>query len=516
MKAEPQTPVGLDVRRLISRFIILVVVPTVGLVAFGVLAINNERAAVEQRFKDQYAGRLRSLAEHLASTLESSAQRLNRESPSRPDPLVRFDFTFKEGVLESEPVRTEDVSTALAAALRGFVGPADGSVALLPIQGGPARGLYAVRHVRNGKLAGLAFSEQGLATSVARDGASRFPGEVARFSLEGPKEAPPNTGPLRAMIESATSDRGDPGLLSLPLPAPLADWKIVATLPGNDPVRSALWRNRTIYIVTLFVFYVVIAIGVVITLRGISREVQVSRMKTDFVSNLSHELRTPLTSIRMFAETLRMGRATTPEEQALCVDFIARESERLSLIAERTLDWARLEAGRRPFVREHIDPAVLIRRVVDGYLSHGTLDHESIHLELADRLPQVDVDTAAIGQVLLNLLENSVKYSGNDKRIVVRASRRRRGVLIEVEDNGLGIARKDLKRVFERFYRADDLLARRTEGSGLGLSIARRIVVAHAGKLTVRSQPGVGSTFSIFLPGAAAPKTSPARSASPA
>jgi signal transduction histidine kinase len=516
VRSQPLTSVGLDVKRLISMFIILVVVPTVGLVAFGVLAINNERAAVEQRFKDQYAGRLRSLAEHLAGTLETTARRLNRDRPSPADPLVRFDFTLRETGLESEPPRSPDVVAALSGSLHGLSAPADGSTVLLPIQGGAARGLYAVRRLADGNLTGLAFSEQGLAASVAKDGATRFPGEAAHFTLEGPKEALPNTSPLRTMLESATIDRAEQNLLSLPLPAPLGDWHIVANLPGDDPVRSALWRNRTIYIVTLALFYVVIAIGVVITLRGIYREVQLSRMKTDFVSNISHELRTPLTSIRMFAETLRQGRASSPEEQAMCIDFIAKESERLSLIAERTLDWARLEAGRRPFVREQIDPAHLLRGLVEAFLSHGTVDREAISLDVGQGLPLIDVDTAALGQVVLNLLENAVKYSGPEKRITVRARRRRRGVLIEVADNGFGIARKDLKRVFERFYRADDLLARRTEGSGLGLSIARRIVVAHAGRLTVVSKPGVGSTFSIFLPAvtpirrAAAPTESPA------
>jgi signal transduction histidine kinase len=305
------------------------------------------------------------------------------------------------------------------------------------------------------------------------------------------------------MLEAVTSDHGEQGTVSLPLPAPLADWRIVATLPGSDPVRSALWRNRTIYIVILAVFYFVIAIGVIVTLRGIWREAHLSRMKTDFVSNLSHELRTPLTSIRMFAETLRMGRATTPEEQTACIDFIAKESERLSDIAERTLDWARLEAGRRPFIRARVSPSRLTKDIVDGFLAHGMLDSDSIRVDVPEDLPEVDVDRAAIGQVLLNLLENAVKYSGPEKHIVVRGRQHRGAVLIEVEDNGIGVARKDLRRIFERFYRVDDLLARRTEGSGLGLSIARRIVNAHDGRLTVQSELGVGSVFTIQLPAAA-------------
>src|SRR5205085_1111005 len=99
-------------------------------------------------------------------------------------------------------------------------------------------------------------------------------------------------------LDEITSDRNDPGALALPLPGPLAEWRIVAHLPGDDPVSRALWRNRTIYIVALALFYAIITIGVIATLRGIVREVRLSRLKTDFVSNISHELRTPLTSIR--------------------------------------------------------------------------------------------------------------------------------------------------------------------------------------------------------------------------
>jgi two-component sensor histidine kinase len=501
-----------DVRRLFRRFILLVVAPTVGLVFFGVLAIHNERAALEQRFKDQYTARLTSLAAQLALTLEGTAERLTRATPSKPDALVRFDFTFGAGHLLSVPELDAETTAALTAALPSFAIPSDGTVALVSLRTGAARGLYAVRRKNTDVLRGLAFSESGLSQSVTREGARRFAGDGARFTLEGPREptTPPTTS-LHAMLDAVTSDRSEPGVVSFPLSAPLADWKIVATLPGNGPVQAALWRNRTIYIAMLAVFYLFITIGVVMTMRGIWREAHLSRLKTDFVSNISHELRTPLTSIRMFAETLRQGRAVTPEEQELCIDFIAKESERLSIIAERTLDWARLEAGRRPFERERISAAKLVRNVVDGFLSHGTVDREAITLELPDDLPILDVDAGAIGQVILNLLENAVKYSGANKRIVVRGRRHRNEIVLEVEDNGIGIARKDLRRVFERFYRADDLLARRTEGSGLGLSIARRIVIAHGGRLHVRSKLGTGSIFTIQLPVAPAQAPIPAQ-----
>ncbi|HSP19747.1 MAG TPA: sensor histidine kinase, partial [Myxococcaceae bacterium] len=125
-----------------------------------------------------------------------------------------------------------------------------------------------------------------------------------------------------------------------------------------------------------------------------------------------------------------------------------------------------------------------------------------LHCDTPAPLPAVEGDREALAGALLNLLHNAYKYSGAEKRIELRAAVRNGGVDIEVEDHGVGIAKRDRKRVFDRFYRVDNLLTRQTEGSGLGLSISRRIIEAHGGKLTLRSELGKGSTFTIHLPAA--------------
>lgn len=491
-------PGPLDVRRLLTRFIVLVVVPALGLIGFGVVAISNERAVVEKRFAEEYLGRLRTVASHLASGIDEAA------AGARPgdDPLVSFTFRAADDGLRTRPEVAAEIAQALTAMLEGTPPPPQGSVALVPVPAGPARGLYAIRQLR-GELAGVAFSEPGMAAFVENEGRRLFPGDAAGWSLlPRPPAAEPSTNPMRRLLDELTQPRPDSGTVSLPLPGPLADWRIVAELPGDDPVSRALWRNRTIYIVALTIFYLVISVGVVITLRGIAREARLSRMKTDFVTNVSHELRTPLTSIRLFAETLRLGRAATEEERNACLDLIVAESERLTALTERTLEWGRLEAGVRAFAREPVPVSSLVRPAVDALLAHGELSRDALTLDLPASLPDVLVDPDAMGQVLRNLLENAVKYSGENRKIEVRARTEGARVAVDVTDNGTGIERKDLKRIFERFYRADDLLARRTEGSGLGLSIARRIVDAHGGRLTVRSRPGHGSTFTVELPAA--------------
>jgi signal transduction histidine kinase len=231
------------------------------------------------------------------------------------------------------------------------------------------------------------------------------------------------------------------------------------------------------------------------------RAYKLSRLKTDFVANISHELRTPLTSVRLFAETLRQGRAQGPQEVQQCLELLTKETQRLSSLVEKLLDWSRLESGRKLLRREPTSVEALIDHV--GEVFRAQQLGATYVTQIEPGLPPVSVDRDAMAQVIFNLLHNAVKFTGPDKQIALRARRTDRGVAIEVEDNGIGIREKDRKRIFERFYRADDLLSRRTEGTGLGLAIAKRLVEAHGGRIDVDSRQGGGSIFRVQLPAAA-------------
>jgi len=504
--SDPRGPGPGDLRRLLVRFVGLVVVPVVGLVGFGVLAISNERAAVERRFAQEYGSRLRPLAGHLASLLENESARLEEAAPAPAGPEVRLLFQFDaDGLFADRPI--DRAAEAQLEALLPTAVPEDDpdAIALVPVRSGPARGLYALRRV-DGGLRGLAFDEQVLSRHVEQEGHLRFPAETARFELRGPDGEAPRPDGLRGFLDRLarpSAADGDP--LSLPLPPPLEEWRICARLPSDNPVGSTLLRNRLLYGGALALFYAVILTGIVLTLRGLSREMRLSRLKTDFVSNISHELRTPLTSIRLFAETLKLGRARTEEERAACIEYIHKESTRLSRLAERTLDWSRLEAGRRAFEMRAQRLDLLVERWVEQFLSYGTVARDAVGVDHVWRAlgappPIVEGDPEALEMVVSNLLENAAKYSHGDVRINVVLRTGGRRVLLDVRDAGIGIARADQKRIFERFYRADDLLARRTEGTGLGLAISRRIVEAHGGRISVKSRPGEGSTFTVDLP----------------
>ena len=240
--------------------------------------------------------------------------------------------------------------------------------------------------------------------------------------------------------------------------------------------------------------------GSVITLVVVQKEARVARLQTDFVNKVSHDLRTPLTSIRMFVETLQLGRLNDPERQAEALEIISEETARLSALINRLLDWARMESGKRSydFVRQPLGP------IVDAALQAFEPQRVSVPTEVRRQvepgLPAVVCDRQALTEALLNLLNNAFKYTGPEKRITVSAVRTGPTVQVSVADNGPGIPAPDQKRIFDKFYRARDPLDRTIEGSGLGLAMVKHIVTAHGGKVGVSSEVGHGATFTIVLP----------------
>ena len=254
-------------------------------------------------------------------------------------------------------------------------------------------------------------------------------------------------------------------------------------------------------------FVLVLVTGVVLVLVFLRREANLSELQADFVSKVSHELRTPLTSIRLFVETLeRAGdqpdAREVSETQRKCLDALHSETDRLTQLIERLLDWGRMEAGRYKFDL-HEEPAKdIVEEAVEAFspLRHGAdLRFAS---EVEPGLPPVYVDRSAIVDALVNLLSNAHKYGGSPPIVKLRAVRDGEGVAFEVTDNGAGIPRPEQRRIFEKFYRIDDRLSRVREGSGLGLAIVKHIVRAHRGRIKVVSDPGHGATFRLLLPAA--------------
>ncbi len=240
--------------------------------------------------------------------------------------------------------------------------------------------------------------------------------------------------------------------------------------------------------------------GLVLTYRSVNKQVALARLKSDFVSNVSHELRTPLALIRLYAETLELGRITTQEKKNEYYSIIRKESERLTALINNILDFSRIEAGRKEYDFRETDIAELVRNTLDSYRFQIEQQGFALEEQIDSSIPKVKVDREAIARALVNLVNNALKYSANEKFLGIRLYRDQSVLKLEVSDRGIGIERHEQTRIFEKFYRTCDPLVHNTKGSGLGLSLVRHITQAHGGDVEVESTPGRGSKFTVSLP----------------
>jgi signal transduction histidine kinase len=240
--------------------------------------------------------------------------------------------------------------------------------------------------------------------------------------------------------------------------------------------------------------------GMIVTYRSVARELALAKLKSDFVSNVSHELRTPLALIRLYAETLELGRISNPGKQQEYYEIIRKESERLTALINNILDFSRIEAGKKEYSFRETDVADLVRNTLESYRFEIEQSGFQFEQKIDNNLPPLHVDREAIARSLLNLVNNAVKYSATEKYLAVHLYRQNGSVNLEVVDHGIGIPAKEQLKIFEKFYRVGDPLVHNSKGSGLGLSLVRHIVHAHGGVVAVESAPGQGSKFIISLP----------------
>lgn len=234
--------------------------------------------------------------------------------------------------------------------------------------------------------------------------------------------------------------------------------------------------------------------------RLIRRELELARMQADIVAAVSHEFRTPLTSMRQISAALSEGRVPGDERRQAYYDALARATSRLHKLVEDLLDFGKMESAAMPYRMESIDLAALTARVSSDFESEAAAKGFTLHSQLPSSEVPVRGDAEALRRALWNLLDNAVKYSAETPEANLRLSRNGSEASLSVADRGIGIPRDEQRDVFRKFFRGAAARHSRVRGSGIGLSMVDRIVRAHRGRVTLESQPGAGSTFTIHLP----------------
>jgi signal transduction histidine kinase len=283
-------------------------------------------------------------------------------------------------------------------------------------------------------------------------------------------------------------------------PPELPPWTLKLFPADPGLFRALLHPQDGIFLYIFIVIVVLLACGLFFTLHAVNNELNLSRMKSYFMSTVSHEFKSPLTSIRQMAEMLVRNRVPSQERKANYYTTILQQSERLSHLIDNILDFTKMEGGYKVFRFEkaHIAPAV--KNIVELFREITAGSGFQIRLAIPEHLPEMIFDKEAIEQMVYNLIDNAFKYSRESKVIDVQLISEGSNIIISVQDYGVGIRKEDQEKIFSRFYRAGEELSQNVKGSGIGLAIVKQIVAAHHGEITVESSPGKGSKFSVKLP----------------
>jgi signal transduction histidine kinase len=280
-----------------------------------------------------------------------------------------------------------------------------------------------------------------------------------------------------------------------------ARWRLLVQHPSGSleaAVNAARRRNLIISSSVLSVLGASVALLVLSTRRA----QELARQQMEFVAAVSHELRTPLAVIRSAAENLADGVVKDEAQIRKYGDLVRNEGRRLTEMVEQILEFAGIESGQRAFMLRPVALTPMLHDIVES--SHALMQSAGITVEyeIEEHLPAVLGDESSLRRVFENLIANAIKYGETGHWIGVRARRAGREVHITIADRGLGIAAAEQSRIFDPFYRAPEVIAARIQGAGLGLSLVQRIVRAHGGRISVRSEPGKGSEFTVALPAA--------------
>ncbi|MBL7042355.1 MAG: HAMP domain-containing histidine kinase [Pirellulaceae bacterium] len=292
----------------------------------------------------------------------------------------------------------------------------------------------------------------------------------------------------------------DASFLAGPAGQYLPDWQLALWLDDPDPFAASADSRSAMYLYSGVVVVLAMVALAGLVARYVGGQIRVTRLRNDLIATVSHELKTPLSSIRALIDTLLEGRYHDEEQHREYLQLAAKENERLSRLIDNFLAFSRMERNKQTFELAEVEVEKIVAAAVSAVREKFDACGGRLQVDVPAGLPDIIGDADALTTVLVDLLDNAHKYTPGEKRVVLQASAEGNVVRIEVQDNGVGLSRRAAKKVFDRFYQVDQSLARQTGGCGLGLSIVQFIVTAHAGSVSVSSQPGRGSTFTVTLP----------------
>jgi len=302
----------------------------------------------------------------------------------------------------------------------------------------------------------------------------------------------------RLIYSKAMNDESS--YLSFAFPDNLPQWKLL--LSENKPgfIATLLTAGSGIYLVIFILIALLMVLGFLFTLYTLNEELRLNKMKSEFISNVSHELKSPLTSIRMMTEMLHQKRVQTEERKSTYYSVMMEESERLSHLIDNILDFSRMEDERKKYNFIDLDMDDLLLKFVESLRESIQEAKFNIRYSCPDQVPIIKADKNALLQVVYNLVDNAIKFSGTSRNIDIKLFSKEDELLICVQDYGIGISSKDQKKIFDRFYRSEVSQQMGIKGSGIGLTIVKKIIEAHNGSLTLESKANEGSTFCVHLP----------------
>jgi signal transduction histidine kinase len=495
--------------RLSALALAAIAVPAAIVAVLGYLSLQQWQASAELLFREQARDVASMAAQKVEMMLrhaeEAFLDRLQARLAAGDDSAATLDRLVAEAPLVGRLYLFERDGTLRYP--RDWRQPDDAEV-FGPVVGNLARGVWergGKREVAPGTQVCLAVmlksAREPLLVAYSRD-VEALRRDVLEASLAG-LESPTIVAVLddggRPVYSRAPLDRAEP-VLAVALGEALPNWRVAVYAPAGASPRDTVRRQVMIFTTALGVLVAVCAGGSVLTWRLLRRESEMARLKSDFVANVSHDLKTPLSVIRMFGETLELGRVPDEARRQEYYRVITRESERLSRLIDNVLDFSRIEGGRQRYELSPTAVEPLVRETLEAFAYPLEQQGFKVEVTVAAALPDVPMDADAVGQALANLVDNAIKYSGDERVVAIEARREGDQLALSVTDRGVGIPPHEHARIFEKFYRVGRSETQGRRGSGVGLALVRHIAEAHGGRVEVHSAAGRGSRFTLWLP----------------